>query len=159
MSRRDSLTYSSPGTTPSSGRLGKTAAEREVRSLEGGRARAMAAAHVTAGTLPCVAFGLVDAAGRSRSAVASKPGRSIDERSIFFLASVTKGIVATAIMRYVDEGRLDVHAPLTRYLPEFDSEGREAVSAWHVLTHTSGLPDIALQTLQRQRPTYQRALG
>lgn len=83
----------------------------------------------------------------------------MDERSIFFLASVTKAVVATAIMQYVDEGRLDVHAPLARCLPEFDGEGREAVSAWHVLTHTSGLPDIALETLQRQRPGYRQALG
>lgn len=113
---------------------------------------------MAAGTLPCVVFGVVDAAGRSSRGVACGPGRSVDERSIFFLASITKGIVATAFMQFVDEGRLDLHTPLVRYLPELDGHGREAVTAWHVLTHTSGLPDISLEALRRERPGYQRSL-
>jgi CubicO group peptidase (beta-lactamase class C family) len=58
----------------------------------------------------------------------------------------------------VDEGRLDVHAPLVRYLPELDG-GAGVVSAWHVLTHTSGLPDIPVETLRKKRPTYQNSLA
>jgi len=135
------------------------AAPLDASSLDLGRARARAARLVAAGALPCVAFGVVDAAGRFSRGFATEPGRGIDEHSIFFLASVTKGIVATAVMQYVDEGRLDLHAPLSRYLPEFDGQGREAITAWHVLTHTSGLPDISLETLRRERPSYGRSLA
>ena len=112
--------------------------------------------HVGAGTLPCISFGLVDAAGRT--AVRDRrrrPGLAVAEDSIFFLASISKAIVATAVMQYVDEGRLDLHAPLARYLPELDGAAPAWVSAWHVLTHTSGLPDIPVETLRRERPTYQ----
>lgn len=134
------------------------AAATDVTALDLDRARAAAVGHVAAGTLPCVVFGVVDSAGRSASEIVARPGSRIGEDAVFFLASITKGIVATAIMQYVDEGRLDLHAPLARYLPGFDGEGREDVSAWHVLTHTSGLPDISVETLRHERPTYQRSL-
>ena len=47
-----------------------------------------------------------------RSSAVPGPGTEVRPDSIFFVASVTKAIVATALMRYVDEGRLDLHAPL-----------------------------------------------
>ena len=42
------------------------------------------------------------------------------EDSIFLLASITKPIVATAIMRLVEEGRLLLSDPIVRYIPEFE---------------------------------------
>jgi len=88
----------------------------------------------------------------------SGPRLAIAEDSVFFLASVSKAIVATLVMRYIDEGRLDVHAPVARYLPELDGLASGRITSWHVLTHTSGLPDIPLERLRRERPGYQRAL-
>jgi CubicO group peptidase (beta-lactamase class C family) len=126
----------------------------DVSTLDLGRARAVAARQVADGTIPCASFGIVDAAGRTSIHVIAGPGLALDEESIFFLASVSKAIVATLVMRYVDEGRLDVHAPITRYLPELDGDGSGQISAWHVLTHTSGLPDIPVERLRRERPSY-----
>jgi CubicO group peptidase (beta-lactamase class C family) len=134
------------------------AASTDVTTLDLDKARRVAVGHVAAGTVPGIVFGVVDSAGRSASGIASRPGSRVDADAMFFLASITKGIVATAVMQYVDEGRLDIHAPLARYLPTFDGDGRELVSAWHVLTHTSGLPDISVETLRHDRPTYQRSL-
>ena len=58
--------------------------------------------------------------------------------TIFDLASLTKPIVvATLVMRLVEEGVLDIDAPAKKYLPEFN---REKVTLLHLLTHTSGLP-------------------
>ena len=66
-------------------------------------AREVAARWVADDIVPCAAIGVIDAAGRFRCDFV--PGRdgAIDLRSVFFLASLTKGIVATAVMRYVDE--------------------------------------------------------
>ncbi len=61
--------------------------------------------------------------------------------SIFLLASITKPIVATAIMRLVEEGKLLLHRPVVEYVPEFGKFGKEQVTAWHLLTHTSGLEE------------------
>jgi CubicO group peptidase (beta-lactamase class C family) len=62
-------------------------------------------------------------------------------------------------MQYVDEGRLDLHTPLSRYVPAFQGEGRERVTAWHLLTHTSGLPDMPHERIRAERPTYARMLN
>jgi CubicO group peptidase (beta-lactamase class C family) len=88
------------------------------------------------------------------------PGRDgrIDLRTVFFLASLTKGIVATALMRYVDEARVELHAPLSRYLLDLAGTDAGTVTTWQVLTHTSGLPDMPLQSLRDERPTYDRAV-
>lgn len=130
----------------------------DVTTLDLSEARSIAARHVDAGTLPCASFGIVDASGRTATRVVAAPGLRVAEDSVFFLASISKAIVATAVMQYVDEGRLDVHAPLVRYLPELDG-GAAGVSAWHVLTHTSGLPDIPLETLRRDRPAYRKTVA
>lgn len=68
---------------------------------------------------------------------------SMHEDAIFRLASITKPIVTAAAMRLVGEGRLDLHAPLTTWLPEFrpalpDGQ-RPVITVHHLLTHTSGL--------------------
>jgi serine-type D-Ala-D-Ala carboxypeptidase len=121
-------------------------------------ARETAARQVADGVVPCAAFGVIDAGGRFRcDFVPGREGR-LDLRTVFFLASLTKGIVATAAMRYVDEGRLDIEARLERYLPDLAGSDAGTVTAWQVLTHTSGLPDMPLQSLRDERPTYERAL-
>lgn len=111
---------------------------------------------VADGSLPCIVFGVIDARGRSEIFALSGPRSDVTDDSVFFIASVTKAIVATAVMQYVDEGRLDLHAPLVRYLPGFGGDTRRTVTPWHVLTHTSGLPDIPPDQLRRERPTYGR---
>lgn len=121
-------------------------------------AHQVAADYVAAGAVPCAAFAVVDAAGRSASRFVAGSERAPDAETVFFLASITKGIVATAVMRYVDEGRLDLDAPLARYVPELDGRPAGAVDARQVLTHTSGLPDMPVDSLRRERPTYQRSL-
>ena len=39
-----------------------------------------------------------------------------------------------------DEGRLDLDAPVSRYLPEFSGGMKDLVTVRHLLTHQSGLP-------------------
>jgi CubicO group peptidase (beta-lactamase class C family) len=130
----------------------------EPLDLDLGRARERAARWVTDGIVPCAAFGLIDAAGRYRCDFVPGTEGAIDLRTVFFLASLTKGVVATAVMRYVDEGRLDLQAPLERYLPDLVGTDAGSVTTWQVLTHTSGLPDMPLQSLRNERPTYQRSV-
>jgi CubicO group peptidase (beta-lactamase class C family) len=62
----------------------------------------------------------------------------VDDR--FFIASITKPIVATAVVQLAAEGRIFLTEPLRTYLPDLP-ENHAAVSAWHILTHTSGIPD------------------
>jgi CubicO group peptidase (beta-lactamase class C family) len=71
---------------------------------------------------------------------AKKPMR---EDTIFRLASMTKAIVSVAALALVDQGKLGLDDPVTKYLPAFRpklADGREPViTVKHLITHTSGL--------------------
>src|SRR5690349_9581714 len=72
----------------------------------------------------------------------SKTGKApAREDGIFLLASITKPIVATAIMRLVEEGRLLLSDPVAKYIPEFALFEKSHVTVRHILTHTSGLDE------------------
>ncbi|MDG3002499.1 serine hydrolase domain-containing protein [Paludisphaera mucosa] len=70
-------------------------------------------------------------------------GRPMRENAVFRLASVTKPIVSAAALALVDEGRLSLDDPVTKWLPSFRprlADGRApAITVRHLLTHTSGL--------------------
>ncbi len=73
----------------------------------------------------------------------------VDDR--FFIASITKPIVATAVVQLAAEGRILLSEPLRTYLPELPGS-HAAITAWHVLTHTSGIPDDVFGDWQDQAP-------
>jgi CubicO group peptidase (beta-lactamase class C family) len=65
----------------------------------------------------------------------------VPDESVYDLASLTKVVgTATAAMILYDEGRLDVDAPVSRYLPAFSGGQKDNVKVSHLLTRTSGLP-------------------
>ena len=63
-------------------------------------------------------------------------------QSVFLLASITKPMTAAAVLILADRGELRLTDPVSRFLPEFRGEGRERILIRHLLTHTSGLPDM-----------------
>ncbi|RMX05000.1 class A beta-lactamase-related serine hydrolase [Corticibacter populi] len=69
--------------------------------------------------------------------------RPMREDAIFRLSSVTKPMVSAAALRLVEQGRLDLQAPVTRWLPDFRPQmpdGSMPVITLHqLLTHTAGL--------------------
>jgi CubicO group peptidase (beta-lactamase class C family) len=65
----------------------------------------------------------------------------VPDESMYDLASLTKVVgTATAAMILYDEGRLDLEAPVSKYLPAFSGGNKDAVTIRHLLTHTSVLP-------------------
>lgn len=59
--------------------------------------------------------------------------------SAFWIASTSKAITATAVLRLVDEGRASLSDSLTKYLPAVPERWR-GVTIHHLLSHRSGLP-------------------
>ena len=84
----------------------------------------------------------------------AKSGIDVKPDSIFAIASMTKAITATAAMQLVEQGKVKLHEPVSKYLPQlakldiltgFDASGKPAlhpatkpVTLHHLLTHTSG---------------------
>ncbi len=62
------------------------------------------------------------------------------EQTIYDLASLTKVVGTTTAAMLLYEGRLDLDAPVVRYLPDFLGDNKERVTVRHLLTHHSGLP-------------------
>jgi CubicO group peptidase (beta-lactamase class C family) len=66
----------------------------------------------------------------------------VDERTLFHLASVTKTFTATALMRLVAEGKVELAAPVRRYVPELelaDEPAAAQITVLNLLNHTAGL--------------------
>jgi CubicO group peptidase (beta-lactamase class C family) len=67
--------------------------------------------------------------------------RPVEPGTIYDLASVTKVVgLTTACLILVSEGRLDLDAPVRRYVPAFRGGARDGVTIRHLLTHAAGLP-------------------
>lgn len=69
-------------------------------------------------------------------------GAEMTRETIFDLASITKTLAtAPALMRLVQQGRLDTETLIRDILPEFESDEKGNIRIRELLTHTSGLPD------------------
>jgi beta-lactamase class C len=62
--------------------------------------------------------------------------------SPFLIASITKPMTCAAVLLLRDRGQLKLEDRVRRYLPEFNGGGRDLMTIRHLLTHTSGLPDM-----------------
>jgi CubicO group peptidase (beta-lactamase class C family) len=90
--------------------------------------------------------GILYSAARGRlTATADAP--PLSDRTLFDIASLTKVFATTpAIMKLLEEGRITLTDPLTRWFPEFEGTGREDVTILNLLTHTSGFNDVSIST-------------
>jgi CubicO group peptidase (beta-lactamase class C family) len=84
--------------------------------------------------------------------------RPVTPETIYDLASLTKVIgLTTVAMMLVDSGKLDLDAPVQRYVPAFQGANKERVTIRHLLTHSSGLP--AWRPLYAEAKTREEALA
>jgi len=60
----------------------------------------------------------------------------------FKIASITKQFTAMLIMQLVAEKKLDLHTPISTYLPDYPKKNADRITLHHLLTHTSGTPDF-----------------
>lgn len=88
------------------------------------------------------AFGGPDALdiGFAGSVDYSPDGERVTEETVFDLASLTKVIVTTtAAMQAVAAGKIRLEDRVQSLLPEWIGPGKDEVTFWHLLTHSSGL--------------------
>lgn len=65
----------------------------------------------------------------------------VDDRTLFQFGSTGKTFTAVAILRLVGEGRVELHAPVKRYVPELrlrDAAAADTVTVLQLLNHTAG---------------------
>ncbi len=109
--------------------------EKVVRAIR----ESMEAHHV-----PGVAVGIADGdqtytAGLGITSVDNP--LDVTDETLFQIGSITKTFTATALMRLVEQGKLDLAAPVRRYIPRFqvaDESVAAALTLRHLVTHSAG---------------------
>ena len=91
-----------------------------------------------------VAFALIDH-GRVYGEHFVSHGRPVHRDTLFQVASLSKWITAWGVMSLVDAGRIDLDAPVSRYLTRWhlppSAYGNDGVTVRRLLSHTAGLTD------------------
>lgn len=83
-------------------------------------------------------------------------GEAMTTDHVFWIASMTKPVTATAVLMLQDEGKLRVTDPVAKYLPEFAAlktpSGKPAnLTIVQVLTHVSGLGEASGEAARNAR--------
>ncbi len=65
-------------------------------------------------------------------------GVAIEPEMTFRLGSITKQFTAVAVLMLAEQGKVDLSAPITTYLPDFPTQGK-TITVEQLLQHTSGL--------------------
>lgn len=71
--------------------------------------------------------------------------------TVFLLASITKPMTATGVLVLRDRGEIALDDPVRAYLPEFRGGDRDHITIRHLLTHTSGLPDMLPEDIELRK--------
>ena len=110
--------------------------------------------------VPGVALGIIDGQSlttRGLGVTNVEDSIPVNAHTVFPIASISKTFAATAMMRLVEQGKVDLRAPVRTYIPNFrvrDSTVRKDVTVWHLLTHLGGWegqvggPDRGTATLE-----------
>ena len=89
-----------------------------------------------------------------------KPSPVPDENTMWDMASLTKVVgMTTAVMQLTEAGRVNLDAPVQRYVAEFQGPNKEQVTVRHLLTHTSGMPAWRPLYKETTSPEAARALA
>jgi CubicO group peptidase (beta-lactamase class C family) len=83
--------------------------------------------------------------GRVAATWFASHGRPVDGATLFQVASLSKWFTATAVMTLVEQGRVDLDAPVSRYVKRWklppSAFDNNAVTVRRLLSHTAGLTD------------------
>src|SRR5690606_27695016 len=97
--------------------------------------------HVQAERLPTAVVGVADATG-----IVALDGFGAATDAVYPQFSITKALVGITAARAVERGLLTLETPLTAALPEFGSDRDDVVRLGHLVSHTSGISEPALDT-------------
>jgi len=127
-----------------SGSTGPTSGSTPYGSIDAYIERQMRRLHIPGASLAIVEG---DKTVHRRGFGRARPGGDVPTpQTPFFIGSLTKSITALAVMQLVEAGKVELDAPVQRYLPWFrvaDPHASAQMTVRHLLNQTSGLPTVA----------------
>ena len=110
----------------------------------------IALGQVETGTVPFAILGIAGADGVVRlEAFGEAGGRRIGTTAICQLASITKSITAIGVLQLVEDGTITLEQAINGWAPALCNDAWSPITAWHVLTHTTGIDDVDLESILR----------
>jgi CubicO group peptidase (beta-lactamase class C family) len=85
-------------------------------------------------------------------------GKPVRPDTPFFTFSCTKAFTGMCIHKLIDEGKLELDAPVAGYWPEFGRKGKESATIRHVFLHQAGIPARGLYRQISLWPFYDLAV-
>ena len=82
-------------------------------------------------------------------------GIKLKKNSIYRIRSMTKPIVATAILVLIDEGKLSLEDRVSKYIPAFDNPNANEITVQQLLTHTGGLASHDYEEIGLSKQPYE----
>jgi CubicO group peptidase (beta-lactamase class C family) len=58
---------------------------------------------------------------------------------IYFIMSLTKQMTVARVLMDIENGKFQLTTPIAEIIPEFGIKGKQNITVWHILTHTSGI--------------------
>jgi CubicO group peptidase (beta-lactamase class C family) len=135
------------GVTPSAKPVsGATKAQPSAQPLDIPRlmtvADSAAQAHILTGLTPGMSVGVAQngqlVLARFYGKANVEAGADVNSRTMYKVGSITKQFTAAIVMRLMEEGKLSLSDPITKYLPDYPTQGHH-VTIRHLLNHTSGI--------------------
>lgn len=161
-----SLTTAAPlPVTPTGARLapGQPIPPAELEAFVDGVMRdAMAREHIAGATVAIVQNGQV-VLKKGYGFASLSPARRVDpDRTLFRIGSISKTFTWIGLMREVEAGRIELNAPVNRFLPEpaqvRDQGYSNPVRVRHLMSHSAGFEDRALGHLMERSADRERPL-
>ena len=75
------------------------------------------------------AIGHTNLAGKRKAAIGD----------IYFIMSLTKQMTVARVLMDIENGKFELTTPVAEIIPEFGIKGKQNITVWHILTHTSGI--------------------
>src|SRR5262245_38467178 len=72
----------------------------------------------------------------------AKDSPPLRKDSLFLVASITKPVTVTAVMMLAERGELTLSDRVAKFVPRFAAADKGEIQVRHLMTHTSGLPDM-----------------
>ncbi|NOT54318.1 MAG: beta-lactamase family protein [Deltaproteobacteria bacterium] len=85
--------------------------------------------------------GKIGAAAAFGEAVQGGVTKPATNETLYVAFSCAKGLFSAATWLLIQDGKLDVTQPVVRYVPEFGTNGKEAVTVEQLFLHVGGFPD------------------
>ncbi len=95
----------------------------------------------------------------------NNPNDFIDSKTIFRIGSLSKGFAGILAAKLVNEGKINLNAPVQNYIPDFKLKAKQkgdSIRVWHILSHSTGLTEHAfsnLLDLEKDKATVLKALN